>query len=97
MKDFILLMHNDAVTPPEETGWGAYIEALIAAGGFDGGSSIGPGQCFRKMGDVPEIARHLVGYMRVQANSLEEAASRLAGNPVFEAGGTVEIRELPRT
>jgi hypothetical protein len=33
----------------------------------------------------------------VKAASLEEAKSLLAGNPHFEAGGTVEIRELPRT
>jgi hypothetical protein len=33
----------------------------------------------------------------VNANDLEQAKSLLVGNPVFEAGGTVEIRELPRT
>lgn len=38
----------------------------------------------------------MAGYLKVQAESLEEARAFLAGNPVFEAGGTVEIRELPR-
>jgi len=33
----------------------------------------------------------------VTADSLEAAKSLLLGNPVFEAGGTIEIRELPRT
>jgi hypothetical protein len=33
----------------------------------------------------------------VNADSLDRAKSLLVGNPVFEAGGTVEIRELPRT
>lgn len=33
----------------------------------------------------------------VAADSLDAARALLAGNPVFEAGGTVEIRELPRT
>jgi hypothetical protein len=28
---------------------------------------------------------------------MEEAQGLLAGNPVFEAGGTVEIRTLPLT
>jgi hypothetical protein len=37
----------------------------------------------------------LAGYIRVRADNLDEAKSLLAGNPVFEAGGTVEIRELP--
>ena len=39
---------------------------------------------------------HLSGYIRVQAETLEAAKKLLEGNPVFEAGGTVEIRELPR-
>ncbi|MEO1475347.1 MAG: hypothetical protein AAFS13_03115 [Pseudomonadota bacterium] len=97
MKNFMLLMHDDTTIPPDEAAWGGYIESLITTGGFEGGSSIGPGLCFRKGGDVPQIAKQFVGYMRIQASSLEEAATRLAGNPVFEAGGTVEIRELPQT
>jgi hypothetical protein len=31
------------------------------------------------------------------ARDLAHARSLLPGNPVYEAGGTVEIRELPRT
>ncbi|MEZ5966332.1 MAG: hypothetical protein R3F56_21030 [Planctomycetota bacterium] len=42
------------------------------------------------------ITRHLTGYIRVRAASLEEARDLVQGNPVFEAGGTVEIRELPK-
>jgi len=30
-------------------------------------------------------------------NNQDDARTLLVGNPVFEAGGTVEIRELPRT
>jgi hypothetical protein len=33
----------------------------------------------------------------VQAENLERARELVQGNPVFEAGGTVEIRELPKT
>ena len=43
------------------------------------------------------MTAHLTGYIRVRAESLDQAKSLLAGNPLFEAGGTVEIRELPRT
>jgi hypothetical protein len=32
----------------------------------------------------------------VNAENLAAAKSLLPGNPVYEAGGTVEIRELPR-
>jgi hypothetical protein len=46
---------------------------------------------------VPGIARHITGFMRITADSVEHAQTLLPGNPVFEAGGTVEIRALPVT
>jgi hypothetical protein len=99
MKDFILLMHDDV--PPNEaanTGeaWTSYLRRLRESGRFSGGSSIGAGKCFAKVASPKPITAHLSGYLRVQAESLEEASKLLTGNPVFEAGGTVEIRELPR-
>jgi len=51
----------------------------------------------RKSGVVPPVTAHLGGYIRVTAASIAEAKSLLSGNPHFEAGGTVEIRELPRS
>lgn len=51
----------------------------------------------RKAGPEPAITSHLSGFMRVVAGSLGHARTLVAGNPVFEFGGTVEIRELPRT
>jgi len=41
------------------------------------------------------LTAHLSGFIRIAASSLDDALKLLAGNPVFEAGGTVEIRELP--
>ena len=43
------------------------------------------------------IPTHLGGFIRVGAESLADVDALLAGNPVFENGGTVEIRELPKT
>jgi hypothetical protein len=43
------------------------------------------------------MSSHLSGFIRVAAADLAAARGLVAGNPVFEAGGTVEIRELPRT
>jgi hypothetical protein len=77
--------------------WGPYIGRLQASGNFQGGSAIGTGVCARKSGAAPAITGHLVGFIRVGADSLDHARTLLVGNPVFEAGGTVEIRELPRT
>jgi len=42
----------------------------------------------RKGAAAPEITKHLAGYIRVAAATIEEAKSLLT---------TVEIRELPRT
>lgn len=97
MPDYLFLMHNDARETGVEDGsaWGPYIGALQASGHFQGGSAIGAGVCARKTGAAAQITRHLSGFIRVGANSLEHARTLLIGNPVFEAGGTVEIRELP--
>jgi hypothetical protein len=91
--DYIFLMHNDAPdSAPAD--WGAYVGKLRASGHFEGGSSMGGGECVRKVGAPPAITAHLSGYIVIQANSLAEAKALLAGNPAFEAGGTIEIREL---
>ena len=96
MADYILLMHDDALTD-DPNGWDAYLQTLKQNGAFEGGSAIGQGICMRKGAAAPDITKHLAGYIRVAASTLEEAKTLLAGNPHFEAGGTVEIRELPRT
>jgi hypothetical protein len=94
MPDYLLLTHNDAPGPLD---WGAYIAALQAAGHFQGGSAIGPGLCARKSGSVPATTTHLSGFIRITADNLHHARSLLAGNPAFDAGGTIEIRELPKS
>jgi hypothetical protein len=97
MPDYLFLMHEDTTAPVRADAWATYLGELQAAGCFQGGSAIGGGICARKSGVAPEIARQIAGFIRVGAADLDEARKLLAGNPVFEAGGTVEIRELPRT
>ena len=99
MNDYLLLMHSDAVddhVAADEGRSTAYFETLRASGLFDGGSSIGTGQCFRKAGPAAPPSDSLSGFVRVRADDLEAARRFLVGNPVYDAGGTVEIRELPR-
>ena len=95
MPDYIFLMHDDA--PGSKNDWGPYLAKLRSSGRFDGGSAIGDGVCVRKHGAPSPLTAHLTGYIRVNADSLDHAKTMLAGNPHFESGGTVEIRELPRT
>ena len=93
MADFILLMHGDETGP--QTDWEAYFARLRDLGVFRGGSAIGRGAVFRREGRAGPAADHLTGFIRVEADNLEAAQALLAGNPVYEAGGTVEIRALP--
>ena len=89
------LMHDDAIA--DGRAWEPYLHRLQQGGYFQGGSAIGDGVCARKSGAPASVTAHLTGFIRVNAASLDQAKSLLIGNPVFEAGGTVEIRELPRT
>src|SRR5262245_39802810 len=95
MVDYIFLMHDDC--DADERAWEPYLRRLKEGGFFDGGSAIGDGTCVRKSGAPASVTAHLTGFIRVNADSLDQAKSLLIGNPAFEAGGTVEIRELPRT
>jgi hypothetical protein len=97
MPDYLFLMHDDTTDPTDEDAWGAYLATLRTSGRLQGGSAIGPGVCVRKGSPEPAVTGHLSGFIRVMANSLDDARTLVAGNPVFESGGTVEIRELPRT
>ncbi len=96
MADFLFLMHDDAIAE-DESGWGPYLARLETAGVLRGGSAIGGGVCVCKVGPASEITSRLTGFIRIDAPDLEHAEAMLAGNPTYEAGGTVEIRELPRT
>ena len=95
MADYLLLMHDDA--PGADRDWDGYLAGLQASGRLRGGSAIGGGASFRKDGEAGAVSAHLSGFIRIAADSLDEARSVLEGNPVYEAGGTVEIRELPVT
>lgn len=95
MRDFIFLHHDDAAGG-DDLDWDPYLSRLREAGVFQGGSSIGQGCCVKKSGDAPEPTAHISGFIRVTAATLADARGLLQGNPVYEAGGTVEIRELPK-
>jgi hypothetical protein len=94
MNDYLLLMHNDA--PGADHDWPVYFAKLRGEGAFQGGSSMGGGVCVSKAGSTKPITNYLSGYIRIRAASLDAARALVIGNPVYEAGGTIEIRELPR-
>lgn len=98
MNDYILLMHDDVLdagVANDDNLWAAYFATLRASGQFDGGSVIGVGAAFRKGVAAHDATTALSGYIRIRAENLEQARKFLVGNPTYEAGGTVEVRELP--
>lgn len=95
MADFMLLMHGDTTAPEDGAAWDAYFGFLHQSGAFEGGSSMGGVRSYRRTGQ-PAAAAHLTGFLRVAAADWAGAEALLEGNPVLAAGGTVEIRELPR-
>ena len=96
MRDFILFSHCDCAARPSAAMWTDYLAALRRRGAFDGGSAIGEGRTFRQRAEPAPVSAQLSGYIRIRAASLVEAEALLSGHPVWESGGTVEIRELPR-
>jgi hypothetical protein len=94
VQDFILLMHADSRGEAEGQ-WPAYLERLASEGRLRGGSAIGAGETFRRSGPPAAVSTGLTGFIRVCAADLDDARTCLVGNPVYEAGGTVEIRLLP--
>jgi hypothetical protein len=99
MKDFIILMFDDAMNKAiaeDDEKWGAYFSSLRASNCFEGGSSVGLGTRFRQGQSETPAATDINGFIRVRAESIVKARAFLLGNPIYDAGGTVEIRELPR-
>ena len=100
MNDYILLMFNDVLDPAQADDgvrWQQYLSMLRASGQFDGGSAIGAGERLKKGQTAQPAPMALSGFIRVQANDLDDAKRFLIGNPNYEAGGTIELRELPKT
>jgi hypothetical protein len=94
MQRFIVLMHNDTVVAEDGEAWGPYLDHLRSSGRFEGGSSIGDGETHRLSGSAATTSTTVVGYLIIQAESLDDARCAFAGNPTYQAGGTIEIRAL---
>lgn len=97
MAEYMFLMHSDYERHKGSENWQPYLDMLSSVGALRGGSAMGSGLCVRRSGSVPNVSDHLVGYVKIEARDLNHARDLVLGNPVFEAGGTVEIRELPVT
>jgi len=93
LNDYLLLMHADAVDEKVDQ-WPAWLDRMASEGRLRGGSSMAGGECVRRDGHPRPPLSPLTGFVRIAARDLEDARACLAGNPVYEGGGTVELRLL---
>ncbi len=89
MAEFLMLMKSEG---GDSAQWSAYIDSLLGSGLFRGGSALGNGVCVSRDGHSGACAT--TGFMRFEAASRNDVLALLPGNPVYEAGGHVEILEV---
>ena len=91
MAEFMMLMKGTS----ENGDWNAYIARLTTTGLFRGGSALSNGLCATK----PDNHRPctVTGFMRFEADTIQQIQALLPGNPVYESGGEVELLELIET
>lgn len=91
MAEFMMLMKGAG----ENGDWAIYIDRLKKAGLFRGGSALSHGLCANKQDSNRSCT--VTGFMRFEADTIEQIQALLAGNPVYESGGEVELLELIET
>ena len=94
--EYILFIHNNVDEPTCESQWDAFFTLASESGVFVGGSEMGA--CVQ-LGEkpVPLITKHVDGFMRFEADDINEIYRLLKYHPVFLQGGTLELCEMPKT
>jgi len=108
MKEYLLVFRdvqtNLQRTPEEKAAnmelWKNWIGSIAQTGKFVGGQPLMPGGRLMSKGggitDAPfdEGKEVLNGYVITKADSYDEAQQQAEGCPIFDTGGTLEIREM---
>ncbi len=87
MAQFMMIMMGSASSGD----WEAYIGKLVESGKLRGGSSLANGARVSK--GMIDSECSVTGYIRLDVADIDEARILLAGNPLYEAGGFVELLE----
>ena len=109
MSDFLFLFRSErtgSTASPEEMQrslrkWGEWIQGLTQNGAFKGGEPLNSGGKVvagpKKLvtdGPFVESKEIVGGYLIVTAKSVDDAAEISKGCPIFDEGGSVEVREI---
>lgn len=90
MAEFMMLMKGSSSAGD----WETYVGELQKTGNFKGGSALANGVNAQKGSDSAADGCVVTGFIRIDADSIDDVVALLAGNPVHEAGGEIEILEL---
>ena len=97
--EYITFMHKNkdsGATSATSEEWDRFFDLAKESGLFRGGSAME--QRFTIGGvEVPDITDHIGGYMRFDAESVDELTELLNQHPTVIHGGTVEVCEMPKT
>ncbi len=88
MSEYMMLMKGTG----NNDDWQAYIDKLIESGRFRGGSILGNGKCVSKQGADRDCT--VTGFMRFEADNIDQIKELLADNPDYESGSEIEILKI---
>ena len=94
--EYITFMHGNKVSATSPDEWERFFDLAKESGLFRGGSAIGKRWAVGDK-DVPDITDNVGGFMRFDAESLDELTELLSQHPTVVHGGTVEVCEMPKT
>ena len=94
--EYITFMHGKKASGATAEEWDRFFDLAKKSGLFRGGSAIGQRFTIGEK-EVPDITDNVGGYMRFDAESLDELTDLLKQHPTVVHGGTVEVCEMPKT
>jgi D-arabinose 1-dehydrogenase-like Zn-dependent alcohol dehydrogenase len=96
MTQYILLIQGNAKSKSTTEDWDQFFTAARQSGSFEGGSAIGKRAV---LGDTQSAksSEHIVGYMRFDSEDKQKLLDLLKRHPVVMHGGSVELREMPKS
>lgn len=91
MPEFMMIMKGTSGSDSKDS-WDSYLNKLQNSGKFRGGSMLGNGQCMNKTDSSKTCS--VTGYMRFEADNIEQVKALISGNPTYENGNDIEVLEV---
>lgn len=88
MPEYMMIMKGSS----DNGDWATYIDKLQKSGMFRGGSILGNGRCVSKNNATQACTT--TGFMKFEADNIDQVKTLVSGNPHYESGEVVEILEL---